>query len=198
MISNQLILCPPLLLHSIFPGIRIFSNELALPIRWPKYWSFNLSISPSNEYSGLISFRMDWFCLLAVLGTLRSLLQHHSSKASLFGAQLLCSMSGSNCCFLICIQVLWEVGKVVWYSNLFQNFPHLVVIHKVKAFSLVSEAETDDFLEFSCFVYNSTDVDSLITGSSAFSKHSLYIWKSSVHILLKPSLKDFEHHHASM
>ena len=79
--SNHLILCHPLLLlPSIFPNIRVFSNESALHIRWPKYWSF--SISPSNEYSGLISFRMDWLDLLAVQGTLKSLLQHHSSKAS--------------------------------------------------------------------------------------------------------------------
>ena len=82
--SNHLILCHPLLfLPSTFPRIRGFSNELALRIRWPKYWSFGFSISPSNEYSGLISFRMDWFDLLAVQGTLKSLLQHHSSKASI-------------------------------------------------------------------------------------------------------------------
>ena len=84
--SNHLILCHPLLLlPSIFPSIRVFSNELALRIRWPKYWSFSFSISPSNEYSGLISFRMDWLDLLAVQGTLKSLLQHHSSKAPQFG-----------------------------------------------------------------------------------------------------------------
>ena len=82
--SNHLILCCPLLLlPSIFPSIRVFSNESALCIRWPKYWSFSFSISPSNEYSGLISFRMDWLDLLAVQGTLKSLLQHHSSKASI-------------------------------------------------------------------------------------------------------------------
>ena len=81
--SNNLILCRPLLLPSIFPSIRVFSNELVLYIRWPKYWSFRFSISPSNDYSGLISFRMDWFDLLAVQGTLKSLLQHHSSKASI-------------------------------------------------------------------------------------------------------------------
>ena len=82
--SNHLILCCPLLfLPSIFPSIRVFSNESVLPIRWPKYWSFNFSISPSNEYSGLISFRIDWFDLLAVKWTLKSLLQHHSSKASI-------------------------------------------------------------------------------------------------------------------
>ena len=81
--SKHLIFCQPLLLSpSIFPSIRVFSNELVLPIRWPKYWSFNFSISASSEYSGLISFRMDWLGLLAVQGTLKSLLQHHSSKAS--------------------------------------------------------------------------------------------------------------------
>ena len=93
--SNHLILCRPLLLlpsifqsfFSIFPGIRVFSNESALHIRWPKYWSFSFNISPSNEDSGLVSFRMDWLDLLAVQGTLKSLLQHHSSKASI----LLCS-----------------------------------------------------------------------------------------------------------
>ena len=76
-------LCPFLLWRSIFPSIRVFSNESVLHIRWPKYWSFRVSISPSNEYSGLISFRMDWLYLLAVQGTFKSLLQHHSSKASI-------------------------------------------------------------------------------------------------------------------
>ena len=84
MASNHLILCCPiLLLPSIFPSIRVFSNESALPIKQPKYWSFSFSISPSNEYSGLISFGIDWLNLLAVQGTLKSLLQHHSSKASI-------------------------------------------------------------------------------------------------------------------
>ena len=83
--SNHLILCHPLLLlPSVFSIIRVFSNESVLCIRWPKYWSFSFSISPSNKYSGLISFRIDWFDLLAVQGTLKSLLQHHSSKASIF------------------------------------------------------------------------------------------------------------------
>ena len=82
--SNHLILCRPLLLlPSIFPSIRVFWNESALCIRWPKYWSLSFSISPSNEYSGLISFRMDWLDLLAVQGTLKSLLDHHSSKPSI-------------------------------------------------------------------------------------------------------------------
>ena len=82
--SNNLNFCHPLLLMpSIFPSIRVFSNESALCIRWPKYWSFNFNISPSNEHPGLISFRMDWLDLLAVQGTLKSLLQHHSRKASI-------------------------------------------------------------------------------------------------------------------
>ena len=83
--SNHLILCCPLLFPpSIFPSIRVFSNESVLHIRWPKYWSFNVHISPSNEHPGLISFRMDWLDLLAVQGTLKSLLQNHSSKVSIF------------------------------------------------------------------------------------------------------------------
>ena len=91
--SNHLILCHPLLLlPSIFSSIRVFSNESAVCIRWPKYWSFSFNISPSNEYPGLISFRMDWMDLLAVQGTLKSLLQHHSSKAS----ALWCSV-----CFIV-------------------------------------------------------------------------------------------------
>ena len=81
--SNHLILFHPLLLPSIFPSIRVFSNESALHMRWPKYWSFSFIVSPSSEHSGLISFRMDWLSLLAVQGTLKSLLQHHSSKASI-------------------------------------------------------------------------------------------------------------------
>ena len=92
--SNYLILCCLLILPSIFPSIRVFSNELALFIRWPKYWSFSFSASPSSEYSRLISFRIDWFDL-AVQRTLKSLLQNHSSKASVFSAQL-CSWSNSH------------------------------------------------------------------------------------------------------
>ena len=80
-INHLILCCPLLLLTSIFPSIRVFSNEMALPIRWPKYWNF--SISPSNEYSGQISFRIDWFDLLAVQGTLKSLLQHHNSETSI-------------------------------------------------------------------------------------------------------------------
>ena len=86
--SHLTLCCPLLLLPPIPPSIRVFSNESILLMRWPKYWSFSFSISPSNEYSGLISFRMDWLDLLAVQGTLESLLQHHSSKHQFFGAQL--------------------------------------------------------------------------------------------------------------
>ena len=87
---------------------------------------------------------------------------------------------------------------MVWYSHLLKNFPQFVVIHTVKCFSIVSEAEVNVFMEFSCFFYDPADVGNLISGSSAFSKTSLNIWNFSVHILLKPSLKDFEHYLASM
>ena len=100
-----------------------------------------------------------------------------------------CSMSSSSCCFLTCIQVSQEAGQVVWYSHLFQNFPQFIVIQIVKSFGIVNKAEIDCFLEFSCFFSETVDVGNLISGSSAFSKSSVYIWKFSVHILLKPSLK---------
>ena len=107
-------------------------------------------------------------------------------------------MSGFNCCFLTCIQISWEAGKVVWYSHLLKNFPQFLVLHTVKGISLVNEAEVDVFVKFPCFFYDRANVGNLISGSSAFSKSSLYIWNFSVHILLKPSLKDFEHNLASM
>ena len=107
-------------------------------------------------------------------------------------------MSSSNCCFLTCIQVSQEVCQVVWYSHLFQNFPQFIVIHTVKGFGIVNKAEVDVFLELSCFFNDPTDVGSLISGSSAFSKSSLNIWKFSVHLLLKHSLGNFEHYFASM
>ena len=109
-----------------------------------------------------------------------------------------CSMSSSICWFLTCIQLSQETGKVVWYSHLFKSFPQFVVIHRVKGFSIVSEAEGDVFLEISCFFYDPTDVGNLISDSSAFSQSNLYIWKFLVHILLKPGLKDFEHDLASI
>ena len=109
-----------------------------------------------------------------------------------------CSMSGSNCCFLTPTQVSQEAGKVVCYSHLFKNFPQFVVIHTVKGFSVVNEAEVDLFLEFPCFHYDPVDVGNLISGSSAFSKSTLYNWKFLVLVLLKPSLKDFDYYLASM
>ena len=99
------------------------------------------------------------------------------------------SMSSSICCFLTCIQISQEAGKVVWYSHFLKNFPQFVVTHRVKGFSIVNEAEVDVSLEFSCFFYDPVDVGILISGFSAFSKSSLNIWKLTVYILLKPDLR---------
>ena len=107
-------------------------------------------------------------------------------------------MSGSNCCFLTCIQVLQEAGNVFWYSHLFKNFPQFVVIYTVKDFSVVNEAELDVFPELSCFFYDPTECGILIFCSFSFSKSSLNIWKFLVHILLKPGLENFEHYFASV
>ena len=107
-------------------------------------------------------------------------------------------MSGSNCCFSTCIQISQEAGEVVWYSHLLKNFPQFVVIHTVKGFGVVHEAEVDVFLELSHFFYDPTDVGNLISGSSAFSKSSVNIWKFSVHVLLKPGLENFDYYFASM
>ena len=100
-------------------------------------------------------------------------------------------MSSSNRCFLTCIQTSQEAGQVVWYSHLFQNFPQLIVIHTVKSFSIVNKAEIDVFLELSCFFDDPAGVGNLISGSSAFSKTSLNIWKFIVHVLLKPTINTF-------
>ena len=116
---------------------------------------------------------------------------------SQFGTSLLFHV-WSNYCFLTSIQVSHEAGKVLRYSHLFQNFPQFIVIHTVKGFGIVNKAELDVFLEFSCFFYDPTDIGSLISGSSAFSKSILNIWKFSVHLLLKPGLENFEHYFASM
>ena len=106
-------------------------------------------------------------------------------------------MSGSNCCFLTCIQISQEAGKVVCYSRLLKNFPMFCDPHS-QGFSVINEANVNDFLEFLCFFYDSTDVGNLISGSSAFSKSSLNIWKFSVQVLLKPGLENFECYFASM
>ena len=128
--SNHLILCHPLLLPSIFPSIRVFSNESALRMRWPKYWSFNFIICPSNEYSGLISFRIDWLDLLAVHGTLKSLLQHHSSKASILGLSAFFIVQLSHPCMTtgktLPLTTRWPfAGKVM--SLLFNMLSRLVI-----------------------------------------------------------------------
>ena len=107
-------------------------------------------------------------------------------------------MSSSNCCFLTWIQVSQEVGRVILYSLLFQNFPQFIVIHTVKGFGIVNKAEIDVFLEHSCFFDYPVDIGNLISGSSAFLKTSLNIWKFTVQILLKPGLKNFEHYFTSV
>ena len=124
--SNHLILCQPLLLPSIFPSIRVFSNHSALHIRWPKDWSFSFSISPSNEYSGLISFRMDWLDLLTVQGTLKSLLQHNGSKASILRCSAFLMVQLSHPYMTIGkISSRTFVGKVM--SLLFNMLSRLVI-----------------------------------------------------------------------
>ena len=105
-----------------------------------------------------------------------------------------CSMSSSNCCYLTCIQISQESGQVVWYSHLFQNFPQFVVIHTVKGFGIVNKAEVDVFLELPCFFDDPVHVGNLISGSSAFSKSILNIWKFRVHLLLKCGLENFKHY----
>ena len=109
-----------------------------------------------------------------------------------------CSMSGSNCCFLTCIQVSQEAGQMVWCSQVFQNIPQFIVIHTVKGFGIVNKAEIHVFLKLSCFFNDPADVGNLISGSSAFSKSILNIWKVSVHVLLKSGLEDFERYFASI
>src|SRR5574342_430122 len=104
-----------------------------------------------------------------------------------------CSMSSSNCCFLTCLQISQEADQVVWYSHLLQNCPQFIVIHTVKGSGIVNKAEIDVSLELSCFFDDPVDVGNLISGSSAFSKSSLNIWKFTVHKLLKPGLENFKH-----
>ena len=128
--SNHLILCRPLLLlPPIFPSIKVFSNESVLLIRWPKYWSFSFNVNPSNEYSGLISFRMDWVDLLAVQGTLKSLLQHHSSKASILWCSAFFIVQLSHLYMTpgktIALTRRIFVGKIM--SLLFKMLPSLVI-----------------------------------------------------------------------
>ena len=118
--ANHLILCHPLLLlPSVFPSIRVFSSELALHIRWPKYWSFSFSISPSNEYSGLISFRMDWLDLLAVQGTLTSLLNTTVQKHQFFGTDISTNIKKDNC---LNLEIMYEQGTPLHSNSKFNLF----------------------------------------------------------------------------
>ena len=138
--SNHLILCHPLLLlPSVFPSIRVFSNESGLHIRWPKYWSFSFNLSPSNEHSGLISFRMDWMDLLAVQGTLKSLLQHHNSKASFLPRSAFFIVQLSHPYMTIGKTIAWTrwtfVGKVM--SLLFNMLSRLVITFLPRSKSLL-------------------------------------------------------------
>ena len=112
--------------------------------------------------------------------------------------QACCSMSSSNCCFLTCIQISQKADKVVWFSHLFKNFPQFVVVYTVKGFGVVTKAEIDVFLKSCCFFDDPVGVANLISGSSAFSKSSLNIWKFTDHVLLKPGLENFEHYFASV
>ena len=107
-------------------------------------------------------------------------------------------MSSSDCCFLTCIQVSQEAGQMVWYSHLVKNFSQFIDIHTVKVFSIVNEAEVDVSLEFSCFLFDPTNVSNLISGSSACSTSNLNIWKFTVHILLKSGLEDSKHYFANV
>ena len=136
---NHLILCCPLLLPSIFPRFKVFSSESALCIRWPKYWSFSFSISPSNEYSGLISFRMEWLDLLAVQGTLKSLLQHHSSKASVLQCSAFFIVQLSHPYMTTGKTIAWTkwtlFGKVM--SLLFKMLPRFVIAFLLKSKQLL-------------------------------------------------------------
>ena len=104
----------------------------------------------------------------------------------------------SNCCFQTCIQVSQEAGQVVWYSHLFHNFPQFILIHTAEGFGIVNKAEIDVFLELPCFFNDPADIGNLTSGSSAFSKTSLNIWKFTVHVLLMPGLDNFEHYFPSM
>ena len=171
---------------------RLFSSSLLSAIRVASSAHLRLlDLSPSNLDSSLWFIQPQHFAWCTLLGSKisrRTLYSLVIILSQFWGSQLF--MPGSNCCFLTCIQVSQETGKVVWYFYFFKNFQS-ALIHTVKGFSMVNEAEVDILLEFTCFLYDPMNVGSLISGSSASLKPSLYIWKFLVHILLKTGLKDF-------
>ena len=176
---------PNFLLSSFTFMKRLFSSSLlsAITVVSPAYLRllvflleilFQLVLHPAQHFS---------WCTLHI--SLIRRVTIHRLDILLLNLEPVCSMSTSNCCFLTCIHISQEAGQVVWYSHLLQNFPQFVLIHMVKGFALVNKA--DVFLELSCFFNDATDVGNLISGSSAFSKSSLNIWKFMVHVLLKPA-----------
>ena len=261
-------------LPSTFPSIRFFSNESVLHVRWPKYWRWSFSISPSNEHPGLISFRIDWLDLLAVQGTLKQLLQHHSSEASILRCSaffivqlshpyvttgkttaltswtfvgkvmslLFNMLSRLAIAFLprskhlliswlqspsavvlvfkkiksltvsivspsICHEVMGGAMTLVFWMLSFKptfSLSSFTFIKRLfsslslsaKSFGVVNKAKVDILLELSCFFSGPANVGNLISGSSAFSKSILNIWKFTVHVLLKPGLENFEYYFA--
>ena len=187
----------PLFHCPLSPSSRRSSSLSALRVMLSAYLTllvFLLAILiPASDSSSL------QFCIRYSAHTLNREWQYTASSYSFPNFEpVYCCRSGSNRCFLTWIQVSQETGKVVWYSHLFKNFPDFVVIHIVKGLSIVNESEVDIFLEFPCFLYDPMNVGKLSSGSSAFSKSNLYICKFSVHILLKPSLKHFDHYLASV
>ena len=148
--SNHLILCRSLLLPSIFPSIRVFSNESALHIRWPKYWSFSFNISPSNEHSGLISFRMDWLDLLAVQGTLKSLPQHHSSKASILQCSAFFILQLSHP-YMTTGKTIVTLAELIPQRVACEPFAGLIHSGTATSFSICNGTDVFEFSPFSCF-----------------------------------------------
>ena len=150
MLSNHLTLCRPLLLPpSIFSSIRVFSNDSVLPIRWPKYWSFSFSISPSNEYSGLISFRMDWLDLLAVQGILKSLLQHHISKASILQCSAFFLTQVSHPYMTIGKTWIFPTGKI--YTSIHSYWKIIVMLYLVEKWRTKAWDTTSQITLRDCF-----------------------------------------------
>ena len=157
-------------------------------------WSDDITSSMDKSFSKLWELTIDrevWHVAVHVVTKSRK-------KLSDWIDLKICSMPGSNCCYLTCIQIFQEAGKVVWYSHRLKNFPQFFVIYTAKGCSIINKAEVDIFLELSCFFDDPTDVDNLISGSSAFSKSSLNIWNSPVHLPLNPGLENFEHYFASV